>query len=142
MKKAENKANRFKSPQKVLAFDKTLKLAAIYGSFNMAERLTGIPHQRLAMACDGKLISLKKHYWRELDSELILEDDDLVNLNLLDYDSKVNQDRVIYCTRNMTKGQIILESQYGNRHQFVRSAKYKEWKRKYKEEKSKENGTE
>lgn len=134
MNKKDNKENRFKKPIKILAFDSTLKLAAMYGSYNMAERMTGIPHQRLAMACNGELISLKRHYWRELDKEFVLDDDDLVNLNLLDYDSQLNQDRVIYCTRKMTKGQFILESQYGDRHQFIRSAKYKEWKRKYKEQ--------
>lgn len=128
MRKTKTAVN-FKNPTKVLAFDGSLKLVAVFGSYNIAERLTGITHQRLCKACNGEIVAANKHYWREFDdSEDVLESDDIGKLNLLDYDSKSNIDRKIYCSRKMIRGQEIPESQYGNRHQFIKTTKYIEWK--------------
>lgn len=136
MKKSSE--DKFKKPTKILAFDGTLKLVAIFGSYNIAERVTGIAHQRLFKACNGDTIAIHKHYWREFDdSEDVIESDDISKLNLLDYDSRLNVDRKIYCTRKMIRGQEIPESQYGNRHQFVRTLKYQKWR--YEQRKSKKS---
>ena len=136
-----NKEIKFKHPTKILAFDGNLKLVAIFGSYNIAERITGVAHQRLFKACRGEIIAINKHYWREFDdSDDVVESDDIGSLNLLDFDSKFNIDRKVYCSRKMIRGQEIPESQYGNRYQFIRSAKYKEWKYEQKKLKKEKNG--
>lgn len=136
-----SKEMKFKHPTKILAFDGTLKLVAIFGSYNIAERITGIAHQRLFKACRGEITAINKHYWREFDdSEDILESDDIGKINLLDYDSKSNIDRKIYCSRKMIKGQEIPESQYGNRHQFIKTVKYQEWKYEQKKLRKEKHG--
>lgn len=137
-KKSEDK---FRRPTKILVFDGTLKLVAMFGSYNIAERVTGIAHQRLCKACNGDIIAIHKHYWREFDdSKDVLESDDLGTLNLLEYDAKMNVDRKIYCTRKMLRGQEIPESQYKNRHQYVRTLKYQKWR--YEQRKSRKNKNE
>lgn len=138
MNKKKKIIDRFNNPIVILAFDSSLKLSAMYGSYNMTERVTGIPHQRLVLACNGGLVAIRKHYWRSLDKDFIIESDDLSDLNLLDFDSQMNEDRVIYCSRNMKRGDIILESKYGDRHQYTKTQKYKDWKKQYRESRKKQ----
>lgn len=132
-RKTISKGDRFRNPTKILAFDNRLKLAAIYGSYNIAERMTGIPHQRLLKACKGVVVAVNKYYWRELEDNdeeaMIVESEDLGNLSLLDYDKEIGVDREIYYSIKMERGQFIPESQYHNKQEFIKSFKYQKWKR-------------
>lgn len=128
--KRNSNTERFKKPIRILAFDGSLKLKAIFQSYNAAEKITKIPHQNLIKAADGKVIAAKGLYWRELtDENIILETDDLNTLSLLDYDAMMGKDLTIYATRNMKRGEEILESQFKNRFQIIKSRQSKKWKK-------------
>lgn len=132
-KSNNNRSERFKSPTKVLAFNNQLKLAAIFSSYNMAEKLTGIPHQRLVKACKGDAVAINNHYWRELEEDdnesMVIEPQDFGTLSLLDYDKEIGIEREIYYSQKMKRGEIIPESEYANRGQYIKTFKYQQWKR-------------
>lgn len=131
-KKKHKREDRFRNPTKILAFDGQLKLAAVFSSYNAAERLLDIPHQDLHKACKGKKIALTRHYWRELEENdeeaMLIESEDLGKLTLLEYDKEIGVEREIYCSQQMKRGQIIPESEYKNRFMFIKSNAYKKWK--------------
>jgi hypothetical protein len=128
--KKESKVERFKKPSRILAFDGSLKLKGIFQSYNAAEKITRIPHQSIQKAVDGDTVSVKGIYWRELiDEDTIIDIDDLNKLSLLEYDAAMGQDRVIFATRNMKRGEEILESQFKNRFQVIKSRQSNKWKR-------------
>ena len=128
-KKNNKRGERFRQPTKVLAFNNQLKLAAVFASYNMAERLTGIPHQMLVRACKGEIIAIKKHYWRELEEDetisTVFESEDFGTYSLLEYDREIGINREIYYNQKMEKGKISPESEYENRSQYIKTFEYK-----------------
>ncbi len=120
MRKPEQ-GKRFGTPKMVLAFGSNLILKAVFHSLNSAEALVGVAHQQLCNAISGERISAKGFYWREVDEKWEIEQDDIGTLSLLDYDAEMKSDRLIYATRYMRRGQEILESQYNNRHNLIKS---------------------
>ena len=132
-KKNDNLNERFQKPTRILAFDGSLKLKAIFQSYNAAEKITGIIHQRLLQATSGKVIAINKTYWREItgdfDNEFIIGTNDLNTLSLIQFDQMIGQNRMIYATRKMVRGEEILESQYKNRFQLIRGRNNKLWKK-------------
>lgn len=131
-KKKHRRGDRFRNPTKILAFDSQLKLAAVFSSYNVAEKLLGIPHQDLYKACKGERIAMTRHYWRELEENdeeaMLIESEDLGKLTLLEYDKEIGVEREIYCSQLMKRGQVIPESEYERRFQFIKSNAYKKWK--------------
>lgn len=103
------------------AFDNTYMLVAIFRSVSEAAKMTGALRQSLIKAAYGDIISVKGRYWRAVPSDMEIEPDDIGKLNIFEFDSMVGQDRRIYGTRNMTKGSVILESEYlMNKNKFKR----------------------
>ena len=116
MTKEKKLAERFQNPARILAFDSCLKLAAVFSSYNAVERITGKKHQSILKCCDGRNISCLGFYWRELSPELVVDiDEDIGRLTLLEYDRAVGEDRKIYATSKMVRGETILESQYNKK---------------------------
>lgn len=129
-KKTDKLSKRFSTPARILVFDGSLKLKAMFQSYNAAEKITGIAHQRILNAVNGKAIAVKKHYWRELvNDDDICDTDDLNRLTLIEFDAMMGQDRMIYATRKMQRGEEILESQYKNRFQVIKSRNSRLWRK-------------
>ena len=125
----KNSELKIRKPLKILAFDKTHKLAAIFSSHNEAERMVGVTHQVLLRCCKGDTITAKTMYWREVPPDQILDIDDIGTLSLIEYDSVVGIDRRIYATSSQKKSEVILSSQYANRFQVLKSKRSNQWKK-------------
>lgn len=121
MRKPDKKGERFARPKTIMAFGGDLILKAMFCSINSAEAFVGASHQQLCSAISGQRISAKGFYWREVDGDLEIMQDDIGTLSLLEYDMATNSDRLIYATRNMRRGQEILESQYKNRFNLIKT---------------------
>ena len=78
--------DRFKKPLRVLAFNGSLKLVAIFQSYSAAEKITGSKHQVLLRCCNGQMISSNGLYFREVPEDTIIDIDDLNTLTLLEFD--------------------------------------------------------
>lgn len=128
MEKKDNEQT-FRGALKILAFNKNYRLAAIFSSYNEAERIVGVSHQVLLRCCKGETITVKSMYWREVPGDQILDIDDVGELNLIEYDAEVGCDRRIYATSSQKKGEVILSSQYPNRFQILKSKRSKQWKK-------------
>lgn len=115
----KNIEDRFCRPKPILAFSNTLLLKAIFCSSAAAEKLTGVKHQALFNAIKGNSISAKGFYWREVDDDLEISQDDVGTLSLLDFDKEMGDNRLIYATRSMRPREVILESQYANRFNYI-----------------------
>lgn len=90
-------AARFENSKCILAFNRYKRLVAFFGSYNECERLTGIKHQVLQSVCKGRTITANGFYFRELSEDVGIEDSDLYELTLLEYDRDVlHEDRVVY----------------------------------------------
>lgn len=120
---------RFRSPLRVLAFDSSLRLIGIFQSYNATEKITGIKHQVLLRCCNGKMISSKGFYFRELPNDTVVDIDDLNTLTLLEFDKEMGYDRHIYATRNMKRDEVIKESQFKNRFQVLQAKRNRQWKK-------------
>lgn len=96
----------------IICFDRWLRLCGIFSSYLIAEQTTGLKHQVIQRCCDGSLISAKKMYWRKVPSDVIIDIDDLQSLTLIEFDSQAGENRIIYKTSRMKKGDNILESEY------------------------------
>ena len=119
---------RFQKPLRVLAFDNRLRLVGIFQSYSAAEKITGIKHQVLLRCCNGQMIATKNLYFREVPEDTIIDFDDLNTLTLLEYDKQMGENRKIYATRYMKKGEIILESQYKFRFQVINNKHAQKWR--------------
>lgn len=107
----EDVAAKFDNPKCILAFNKYKRFVALFGSYNECERLTGIKHQMIRNVCKGKTITTNGFYFRELSDEVNIEDTDLYNLTLLEYDQEVlHEDRIVY-RNGLLKLPTIRESQ-------------------------------
>lgn len=101
MKKTPDSINK---PKQILCFNKSKILAAVFASYRDAERITKGTHPCIAKACHGEMIMAYGKYWRELDSDIIIESDDIGTLTLPDYDVNiVHHDRLIYRSNTSTK---------------------------------------
>lgn len=123
MKSHEGYGGRFTNPKMIMAFGGNLMLKAVFHSINLAESISGVAHQQLCNAINGKRISAKGFYWRVTDPNWEIEQDDIGTLSLIEYDQKTGVDRLIYATGQMKRGQEILESQYNNRYNLIKSNK-------------------
>lgn len=56
--------NRKDCSKKVGQYDKSMNLLAEFPSMNEAERQTGIPHNRICMACQGRYMSAGGYIWK------------------------------------------------------------------------------
>jgi len=120
---------RFRNPLRVLAFNGSLRLVAIFQSYSAAEKITGSKHQILLKCCNGQMISSKGFYFREVPEDTIIDVDDLNTLTLLEFDKQMGFDRHIYATRNMRRNEVIKESQYKNRFSVLTARHSKQWKK-------------
>ena len=101
-----------KTAKIIISFDKWLRLCGIFSSYMTVEQMTGIRHQVVQACCDGSLISTKKMYWREVPDDIVIDIDDLQKLTLIEFDSQLGENRMIYKSSRMKKGDNILESEY------------------------------
>lgn len=125
MVKKNDHVKRFEDPKRILAFDANLRLVAVFSSYNAVEKITGKVHQSILKCCKGQNISCLGHYWRELDDDIEINlDEDIDNLSLIEYDLAIGENRKIYATSKMQKGETILESQYGQKS-YILSKKRK-----------------
>ena len=122
-------AERFRTPLRVLAFDKSLRLIGLFQSYSATEKVTGIKHQILLRCCNGQIISAKGFYFREVPEDTIIDIDDLNTLTLLEFDKQMGLDRYIYATKKMKKDEVIKESQFKNRFQVLQAKRSKQWKK-------------
>jgi hypothetical protein len=128
------RAARFSNPTKILAFDKHLKLAAIYNSYSAASRMMHRSHQLLQKCCSGKIIASDEFYYRELPGEFIVDVDDLNRLTLIEFDTEMGRDWNIYATQSMNRSEIIPESKYKQRFNILQTKYSKRWKDKIKKD--------
>lgn len=122
-------AERFQTPLRVLAFDKSLRLVGLFQSYSATEKVTGIKHQVLMRCCNGQIITAKGFYFREVPEDTIIDIDDLNSLTLLEFDRQMGFDRYVYATRKMKKDEVIRESQFKNRFQVLQAKRSKQWKK-------------
>ena len=115
--------------KKIAVFDRNLKLAAIFSSLSMAAEILGVTPQVLRKACKGDVVAVKKLYIRDVPDEIIIDFDDIGVLRLTDFDGVFGKDYPIYLTAEMKPKQIIPESRYHDRFNYIKTNKYKEWKR-------------
>ena len=114
----------FDNPVKILAFDKMLRLKAMFHSYVSVEAITGKNRQSIQKCCKGETISCIGFYWREIPEDIIVDaDEELGKLTLIEFDEFIGVDRLIYKTSKMKKGETILESVY------KRKSKRKQWKK-------------
>jgi len=115
--------------KKIAAFDGNLKLVAIFNSISTAAEILNVTPQVLRRACKGEVVAVRKLYVRSIPDEIIIDFDDIGVLRLIDFDEVLGNDYPIYLTSKMKPKQIIPESQYTNRFNYVKSNNYKEWKK-------------
>jgi len=110
------KEGKFRKRQKIAIFDKRRKLAGIIDGVNQVSLLFGVSHTAISKALKGTTITINGFYIRPIPSKVILEQDDIGQLDLLDYDLDVLQeDRLIFfytSKKKMYHGNTILESEY------------------------------
>lgn len=100
------------APTPIVAFDASYMLVAIFRSISEASKLTGALRQSLIKAAYGEIISVNGRYWRVVPQDFQIEPDDIGKLTLFEFDAAIGEDRKIYCTKNMTKKSVMLESDY------------------------------
>lgn len=103
-------SKNFDNPIRILAFNRFKRLIAVFASYNECERITGLKHSMVQRACKGITVACKKYYFRELKDDVAIEDSDLNNLTLFEYDKEVlHEDRKVFQNGQM-KHPAVLES--------------------------------
>ena len=100
------------NPTQIAAFDSSYTRVAIFRSISEAASMTKTLRQSLIKAAYGEIISVNKRYWRAVPPDFYIEPDDIGNLTIFEFDSKIGVDRKIYSTRHMIKTTAMLESDY------------------------------
>lgn len=98
----------------VAAFNSSYKLIALFRSIKEASDITGIVRQSIIKAVSGKMVTANHHYWRQIPSDVVLDQDDIGNLTVIEFDKTVgNPDRKIWGKRKIRKlGSALMESQH------------------------------
>jgi hypothetical protein len=100
------------NPTQIAAFDSSYVLVAVFSSISAAASMTKTLRQSLIKAAYGEIISVGKKYWRAMPPDFYFEPDDIGNLTIFEFDSKIGVDRKIYSTKQMIKTTAMLESEY------------------------------
>ena len=113
-------AGKYGDAVKILAFDNMLKLRAMFQSYSAVEKITGKSRQSIQKCCKGNMVSCLGYYWREVPEDIIIDmDEDLGKLSLIDFDEFSGNDRIIYATSKMKKGELIKECDYKRKNYIL-----------------------
>ena len=86
-----------RKPKPVAMFNSKLILVAIFPSINGAALAIGMPRQSIIKNIQGVRVAAKKHYWRVIPPDFIIDQDDIGTLSLIDFDKEVgNSDRFVW----------------------------------------------
>ena len=99
-----------KSSVPLMAFDEQFKLVAIFRSFSDAAKAFGVSRQSIMNCVNGRKIQCSGYYWRKIDSNDIIESDDLGRLDMIEYDRQYGINHRIYKIKNR-KRTIIFENE-------------------------------
>ena len=94
-------------PIPLLAFDKKFKLVGIFRSYSDAAKIFKVSRQAIINCVNGRKISCSGYYWREIDKEWIIDDDDFSELTLVDYDRALDNDYLVYLPKAKNKRTTI-----------------------------------
>lgn len=92
-----------------MAFDDGFKLVALFHSYSNASRIMRVSRQSIVNSVTGKKITCAGMYWREIDSNIIIDSDDLGNLNMLTYDAQLGINYRVYIVKKGKK-EIVFEN--------------------------------
>lgn len=96
--------------RRVLAFDSTKKLVAVYTSAAATARQLGVTRPTVSSVCNGKSISTKNFYLRWWHPEIDIDvSQELGLLSLMEYDTLTGDMRKTYCTGKMRRKDLKLK---------------------------------
>lgn len=98
-----------KKAKPVAIFNAKYKLIGIFRSIKEASDITGTARQSIMKNINGEALSAKKHYWRNIPDDFIVDSDDIGSLTLFNFDKEVgNPDRHVYGKGKMRKRSSIM----------------------------------
>lgn len=98
-----SKAELENGPKRVLQFNSTKKLVAVFSSLTAAAKTLEVSPAAVHYACSGKRISCKGAYFRSLNDNIELEWEDLGALTLQEYDDLCGEKRAVYPTKRFAR---------------------------------------
>ena len=99
-------------PTQLMAFNKGYKLVAVFSSYSDAAKIVGVSRQAITHCAKGEKILCAGLYWREIDHDFVVDNDDLNKLTLPVYDRATHQVRKGYKPWRNGKNNIIIISNY------------------------------
>ena len=87
--------------RRVLVFNSCKRLVAIFGSGMATAKAMGIHPQSVYNACVGRNVATQKHYFRHLQDDIEVTNEDLGVLNVVEYDNLCGVERKVYPTNKM-----------------------------------------
>lgn len=102
----------FKTAKRVLVFNPSKKLIAIFHSATATARTFGMNVQPIHYACTGECVSSNGLYFRYLDPEIEVTLEDLGSLKLEAYDELCGVERKVYKNKSMSRAGMKYRKHY------------------------------